>query len=516
MADPAIISDPVQLVRPWVRWVALLAGLVVGYLFVRGVTGGWDFTTDDAYITLRYSRNLVEGHGIVWNVGESPPVEGYSNFTYVLLGAAAMGLDLDPVAALKWVGVLGMALGCVASWCLARTFVGPIAAWLPALFIVSYRGVPYWTASGLETGFFLGLTLAAAACWFNGMGFGRAHQRRASWLYAAYALAALVALTRPEGGLLAVVFGLGSWEGTMPRTVRIHCRPMMLFAVPVAAYFAWKLSHFNGLMPHSAQCKAMFAGDGSALTRDYWSIAALWTVLSLALPWRTLDRRHLVLWLYPLAYAVLLVGVDPIIGHWNRHALTPWALLVIAGCVALVAIAHRTFANISALDSPDRREVLIVIGAILWSFIAIGDHAPGLEREAAGYQRRMDFRQQLGDWLEARTTPDDWVAIGDCGLVPFRTHAKVLDLFCLNSREVSAPPVSFDAQRVADLVFERRPRFLVVHSRDPKLLKPRHEYGVFGAIAKRPQLASDYQLETVIGAPGDDFHYWVYKRQAAR
>lgn len=36
------------------------------------------FLTDDAFISSRYVRNLVEGHGLVFNRGER--VEGYSNF----------------------------------------------------------------------------------------------------------------------------------------------------------------------------------------------------------------------------------------------------------------------------------------------------------------------------------------------------------------------------------------------------------------------------------------------------
>jgi arabinofuranosyltransferase len=35
---------------------------------------------DDAYITLRYSKNLLLGNGPVFNIGER--VEGYSNFTW--------------------------------------------------------------------------------------------------------------------------------------------------------------------------------------------------------------------------------------------------------------------------------------------------------------------------------------------------------------------------------------------------------------------------------------------------
>ena len=41
------------------------------------------FLSDDCYISFRYARNLVEGHGLVYNPGER--VEGFSNPLWVLL-----------------------------------------------------------------------------------------------------------------------------------------------------------------------------------------------------------------------------------------------------------------------------------------------------------------------------------------------------------------------------------------------------------------------------------------------
>src|SRR5712671_3005496 len=41
---------------------------------------------DDEMISMRYARNLVEGHGLVWNPGEH--VEGYTNFLWTLAMAA--------------------------------------------------------------------------------------------------------------------------------------------------------------------------------------------------------------------------------------------------------------------------------------------------------------------------------------------------------------------------------------------------------------------------------------------
>ena len=62
------------------------------------------FVCDDAFISFRYAKNLVEGHGLVYNIGER--VEGYTNFLWTLLLSAFMGLGLDVVVVSQVLGIL--------------------------------------------------------------------------------------------------------------------------------------------------------------------------------------------------------------------------------------------------------------------------------------------------------------------------------------------------------------------------------------------------------------------------
>ena len=63
--------------------------------------GAWAFHAnrryyhDDAFITLRYARNLLAGEGPVWNPGER--VQGYTNFLHLVLVSALglVGVDLE-------------------------------------------------------------------------------------------------------------------------------------------------------------------------------------------------------------------------------------------------------------------------------------------------------------------------------------------------------------------------------------------------------------------------------------
>ncbi len=75
----------------------LLACVVATALFL--LICGWKFPAprcgfvEDTYISFRYARNLAEGNGLVWNVGEKP-VEGFTNLLWVveLAGTTRWGM----------------------------------------------------------------------------------------------------------------------------------------------------------------------------------------------------------------------------------------------------------------------------------------------------------------------------------------------------------------------------------------------------------------------------------------
>ncbi len=81
---------PLQTQLSPMRWVSKNIAVVSAFLLwlvpLAYLTSVSWFLTDDAFISFRYVQNLLEGHGLVFNVGER--VEGYSNFLWVLELAA--------------------------------------------------------------------------------------------------------------------------------------------------------------------------------------------------------------------------------------------------------------------------------------------------------------------------------------------------------------------------------------------------------------------------------------------
>ncbi|RMD98308.1 MAG: hypothetical protein D6812_13695, partial [Deltaproteobacteria bacterium] len=136
--------------RERISTLLLLAGNL--YLFFVLSWAWHEITYDDALISLRYSRMLAEGHGLVWNPGER--VEGYSNFSWVVLMALIRRMGGDIVVWTKIVGMLAN-LGTLLLLFSITTRKGydPFAAAALAM-LAFFPPFVIWGVTGLETAFY--------------------------------------------------------------------------------------------------------------------------------------------------------------------------------------------------------------------------------------------------------------------------------------------------------------------------------------------------------------------------
>ena len=186
------VPRPIQVVAAllFLPWFALLGWLA---------SVAW-FITDDAFISFRYVRNLVDGHGLVFNPGEY--VEGYTNFLWVIeLAAIWRVLGFRPEHVANWLSVI-YTVGTIAVmlWWVARMpFLRHrgLIAWMALGLICGSATFAVWTSGGgLETRQFTFFVLVAVVCLglYGANGWG---------LLAASLSLAAAALTRPEGLLVA-------------------------------------------------------------------------------------------------------------------------------------------------------------------------------------------------------------------------------------------------------------------------------------------------------------------------
>ncbi len=147
---------------------------------------------DDAYISYRYGRNLVEGNGLVYNPGEA--VEGITNLLWTLMVALGIALGFKANATGHVLGLVSGVAAVLATWWYARRGLPPPRAWIAAVaawVLVSSLPFALWATSGMETALFTAATLVALAAHARGRVGG------------ATLAAAVATLTRPDGVLVA-------------------------------------------------------------------------------------------------------------------------------------------------------------------------------------------------------------------------------------------------------------------------------------------------------------------------
>ena len=260
-------------------WFAILTGVAI----LWGVAAAWRraWLSDDAYISFRYAENLTNGLGLVFNRGER--VEGYSNFLWTIWTALGMKLGAGPEGWSLFWGLACYAASIVLLALIARRLSGGTAgvAVVPAGALLAALH-PAWSTfatSGLETSLFTFLAL---------LGFFVVTSKGARPAAVAGAVFALLAMTRPDGPILALPAGLYvllAQRGTHRRWVR--ARAALFFGAAFAAlwvpYTLWRVSYYGSFFPNTYYAK------------------------SAGLAWWSQGSRYLEL--YALKYWPLLLGI---------------------------------------------------------------------------------------------------------------------------------------------------------------------------------------------------------------
>ena len=407
--------------------VAVIARILVGM-----------HITDDAYITMRYSRNLLSVGAMSYNppdavLGTSTPL-----WTWMLALAGAVRLPIETTSVLiasaadlgSIVLILTSPVGRSAA---AIVAAATIAAW-PAYVI--------YAVSGMETSLYV-LTVLAALTTLSA---GRS--------VAAGVAASLATLCRPDGALF-VLLGFAWTLVTRSRAAALRFAAIvMLILGPWIAYATWR---FGSVVPASVVAKAA-AADPWALSFQslyvyflqgpYVVLTVLAVVGSLANTGPSSFWRLYVIW-----------GWSYLAAMTARNAFThyPWyfvPLLPVYTGSAVRGLEHMTarFQSVSDLVRlPAARTALALLLGI-----ALLSRMPNLEvylnARAAG--REVLYASVASEL--ARVDPACTVAATEIGSIGYHYPGRVLDLVGLVSPEVIG-------RRLDDVLAESRARWLVTY-----------------------------------------------------
>jgi len=419
---------------------ALLLGVAAACLVLRA-RSFVPFMADDAFITLRYARRLLDGHGLTWTQG--PPVEGYSNLLW-LLGCAALGrTGLDLVLAARCLGIaatLGTLL--VLTWSMrARPWLACMAG-LAAFALLGSSAV--WAIGGLEQpllGLWVALGVVGALPLASADLDARAN-RRAWWAGACFGLAAV---TRPDGLLFGAAVATAVLLVRRPDGARLRVAARLAAPVlgMVLAQLLFRLFYYGDFVPNTGRAKVSLGAWHIVRGCFYiWEgVVAQRTILVPALAgfvlgWTRGNRQRVVVVTAPLVVwlgYLATIGGD-IFPAWRQLVpLTGLASLLIAEGVT-VALEHGAVGRWATV-------LVLINGALL------GVHDERRDRHIEDARtERWEWNGEVIGRLFAHSFGDraPLLAVDAAGAVPYFAGLPTLDMLGLNDAFLGRhPPANF-------------------------------------------------------------------------
>ncbi len=508
--------------RGWTRALrstsVVLLMLVSGAVFYTHARIYWDWTEDDAFITYRYARNVVDGHGFVFNPGER--VEGYSNFTWVLVAAAALRAGIEPESLTKYVGLLAGLLCLPLSWLLARRVrsgIGMVALVAPFYLAVSPFLVQH-AVTGLEASFFACLVCGALL-----MAVGKPPGVLRSTAFVALLLA--IALTRPEGPAVAALllifrFALATREWAGDDASTAVKREVATFILLFGAYYAWRWTYFDAAFPNTffAKTRGGLHGviDGAQYTLDFMRDSGGVLFVALALLPLVLRRAGAAYWtsLAILGFYTAFVVVAG--GDWMYHyRFFAHVLPVLA---ALVTVGLDT---ILAYPRPGTLQALLVHASValvvLATLLGVGNTELRVARIVLPAVRSHNYLSQnyeeLGMWFLENAPEDATIAVSDVGAVGYFSERRILDMFGLIDPHIARLRGRMHYKADPRYVLSREPDYIVLVSLNDQGAGYSFQRIPDYAMNARPEFHEQYELIRTVPQHWHNEFVLVYQRR---
>ena len=459
----------------------LIVALLLLAISARLVPG--ERIVDDAYITFRYARNLVEGNGLVYNPGER--VLGTTTPLYTLLLAGlslvtgcrdlpALALPVNALAGAASVGLL---------YALGKRFAGhwaPAAAaallWAVAPFSVTFA------VGGMETDLTIALLLAAACAHLTG------HPR------AMAVLSALALLARPDTAILLVLLWLDLILTRLRKRQLVGVwREGLITLAILAPWLIWSTLYFGSPLTGSIAAKSATyrlppEAGAVRLLQHYatpffeheilpsmgvFIVFALYCALCATggLNAFRRDRRTWPLTAYPFVYFAVFAVANPLLFRWYLSPPLPfYFLLIITGAWTLTRdvgkLGNLGIGKLGNLVFAASITAALALTLNAWTLHP--DHGPDRPAPEMAWFKLELLYAQAADLVLSRAQPGDTLCAGDIGVLGYRTGMHILDTVGLVTPETAhyypADPAIYVINYAipADLVLALEPDFVVI------------------------------------------------------
>lgn len=421
------------------------------------------FTLDDAYITLRYSKHLAEGYGIVWNVG-TDPVEGYTSFLWMIIGVIPHSVGLPPVVFMKIFGAVSTALTVTVIYGYGR--FRSVNRWIlligsaqiavsPAVAVLSVQGMETTTAMLLVSF----VTISTIELIRN-----YSTKRAVAMNIALF----LGMLTRPDLVVFGIFLEVGL-AGLLYRQNRISdlkyltLTGFLLVFLPGIVYMLSRYLYFGYIFPNPFYIKSGFSIFGPAQIFEFVMLLP-GPVLFLTLATSVLytQSRKALIKMSPLVLAIvaflsLYIFITPIQGFLYRFLIPVFPATILI----LTLTLDQPKLNIEDIDIRSVPIMRVVMTVLLISGLFVYPLSTAPESLSQTGRRTQGDRVVMGQALGSLENEDYQMFVSESGALPYYSGWDAIDWLGLNNEQIAHNGLS------QQLLMEQRPDLIMLLSPRP-------------------------------------------------
>ncbi len=394
---------------------------------------------DDAYISFRYARNLVEGKGLIFNVGEI--VEGYTNFLWVIIISLFIKLGFDPGYISQVLGIIFNACTILITYKLGELITGERNHWNLISTALLAINVPFivWAIEGMETSLFTFLVVFSIYLYIR-------EDKKDGYSFPFSAIiCALAAMTRPDGILVFVTLFIYKISTILTRKDKLNKRDIifpLVFIIVYGTYFLWRYSYYGYLLPNTFYAKARRGFDieiykqGWTYIYKYFTTGKIYRtspwewkliILSLVLVLRRWRKYYSIIIVFIGLYSLFIIYAG---GDWmaDFRFLVPIIPLI---CFVI----QEGMRNLSSLlkELEKVREGLRYSAILILIALIIFPNLMTLYRyqRSEGWQRlhraHSLIYMPLVKWTSENVNEHQAISVSDVGYIGYYTEAVVIE-----------------------------------------------------------------------------------------
>ncbi len=427
----------------------------------------WNFTIDDAFISFRYAKNFFFNREIVFNIGE-PPVEGYSNFLWVMWMTLSFVFNIEIVFFSKVSGLIFCHLSILILYKLAfRISKSQNLSHAVVLFYVLTPNIALWSVGGLETSLFSFLLLLSAYLFIQDISVRKHRIIKFSPL-----TFTLLSLTRHEGAVLfalTLVFitclFIKSGEMNINRRITVLFCYIGTFLITYALYFLWRITYYNNILPHTFVAKQ----TGFDLLLFSGRLIFYLPLLIFLLPtfflivfycinhskYRIKNKNQQYIILIILSLSIILLFLTSWMpGFRFTVPLIPFVYLLLPKPLNFFLTTYKSNFKIKFL-SKNFKFITVTIICVL-NFSQIFTFYPFVDLYGAGIK---ECNIVLGKWINENSSENASLAVWDAGAIPFYSNIRTIDVYPESLQDLYL----YNNPEDADYILDQNITFLILN-----------------------------------------------------